>query len=85
MYIFDELSIGLYFRDVYLFNDLLKKIWDEGNIVLVVEYDFDVIKVVDYIVDVGFYVGSYGGEIMYIGDYDGLLDFGMLMGNYLGY
>lgn len=53
MYIFDEPSTGLHPRDVHLLNDLLKKIRDEGNTVLVVEHDPDVIKVADHIVDVG--------------------------------
>ena len=83
MYIFDEPSTGLHPRDVHLLNDLLKKIRDEGNTVLVVEHDPDVIKVADHIVDVGPYAGSHGGEIMYTGDYDGLLDSGTLTGNYL--
>lgn len=62
-YIFDELSIGFYLWDVYWFNELFVKLCDKGNMIFVVEYDLDVIKIVDYIVDVGLYVGKYGGEI----------------------
>jgi excinuclease UvrABC ATPase subunit len=83
MYIFDEPSTGLHPRDVHLLNDLLRKIRDEGNTVLVVEHDPDVIKAADYIVDVGPHAGSRGGEIMYTGSYEGLLTSGTLTGNYL--
>ena len=53
MYIFDEPSVGLHPRDVHRLNELLQKLRDKGNTVLVVEHDPDVIKVADHIVDVG--------------------------------
>ena len=53
MYIFDEPSIGLHPRDVHRLNELLQKLRDKGNTVLVVEHDPDVIKVADHVVDVG--------------------------------
>ena len=53
MYIFDEPSIGLHPRDVHKLNNLLMKLRDKGNTVIVVEHDPDVIKIADYIVDVG--------------------------------
>lgn len=63
LYIFDEPSTGLHPHDVYRLNDLLKKIRDKGNTVLVVEHDPDVIPIADYIVDVGPLAGSQGGQI----------------------
>ena len=58
MYIFDEPSVGLHPRDVHRLNELLRKLRDKGNTVLVVEHDPDVIKVADHIVDVGPRAGS---------------------------
>ncbi|MCL2560362.1 MAG: ATP-binding cassette domain-containing protein [Turicibacter sp.] len=83
MYIFDEPSTGLHPCDVYRLNDLLKKIRDKGNTVLVVEHDPDVIQIADHIVDVGPLAGRGGGEIMYSGTYKGLLESDTLTGNYL--
>ena len=74
VFIFDEPSIGLHPRDVHRLNDMLVKIRDKGNTVLVVEHDPDVIKIADYIVDVGPKAGSHGGNIMYEGEFKGLSD-----------
>lgn len=73
LYILDEPSTGLHPKDVYRLNQLLAKIRDKGNTVLVVEHDPDVIKEADHIIDVGPHAGSHGGEIMYSGSYEGLL------------
>ncbi|MCL1949349.1 MAG: excinuclease ABC subunit UvrA [Turicibacter sp.] len=83
MYIFDEPSTGLHPRDVYKLNNLLASIRDKGNTVIVVEHDPDVIKTADYIIDVGPKAGSGGGNIMYAGDYAGLLESGTLTGEHL--
>jgi excinuclease UvrABC ATPase subunit len=83
MYIFDEPSIGLHPRDVHRLNELLQKLRDQGNTVLVVEHDPDVIKVADHIVDVGPHAGSRGGEIVYEGTYAGLLEADTLTGQFL--
>jgi excinuclease UvrABC ATPase subunit len=83
MYIFDEPSIGLHPRDVHRLDELLQKLRDKGNTVLVVEHDPDVIKVADHIVDVGPHAGSQGGEIVYEGAYDGLLKADTLTGQFL--
>jgi excinuclease UvrABC ATPase subunit len=64
-------------------NELLQKLRDKGNTVIVVEHDPDVIKVADHIVDVGPLAGNHGGEIVYEGDYAGLLRAGTLTGNHL--
>ncbi len=84
MYIFDEPSIGLHPRDVHRLNELLIKIRDKGNTVIVVEHDPDVIKVADYIVDVGPYAGSMGGNIVFEGSYLELQKAKTLTGEYLG-
>ncbi|MED1795194.1 excinuclease ABC subunit UvrA [Brevibacillus nitrificans] len=82
-YIFDEPSVGLHPRDVHRLNDLLQKLRDKGNTVIVVEHDPDVIKVADHVVDVGPYAGSHGGTIVYEGSYQGLLASGTLTGNHM--
>jgi excinuclease UvrABC ATPase subunit len=83
MYIFDEPSIGLHPRDVHRLTELLQRLRDKGNTVIVVEHDPDVIKVADHIVDVGPYAGSYGGSIVYEGSYSGLLRADTLTGCYI--
>ncbi|MBO9600681.1 MAG: ATP-binding cassette domain-containing protein, partial [Cohnella sp.] len=82
-YIFDEPSIGLHPRDVHRLNELLLKLRDKGNTVIVVEHDPDVIKVADHIVDVGPHAGSRGGSIMFEGSFQGLLESGTLTGNHM--
>ncbi|WP_020614871.1 ATP-binding cassette domain-containing protein [Paenibacillus daejeonensis] len=82
-YIFDEPSVGLHPRDVHRLNELLQKLRDKGNTVIVVEHDPDVIKVADHIVDVGPHAGSRGGEIMYEGSFEGLLETDTLTGNHM--
>lgn len=57
IYVFDEPSTGLHPKDVHRMNDLLAEVRDIGNTVLVVEHDPDVIKIADYIVDVGLMLG----------------------------
>lgn len=83
MYIFDEPSVGLHPRDVHRLNDLLQKLRDKGNTVIVVEHDPDVIKVADHIVDVGPLAGTHGGTIVYEGSFDGLLQADTVTGNHM--
>lgn len=80
IYIFDEPSTGMHPRDVYRMTKLLQNLRDKGNTVLVVEHDKDVISIADEIVDVGPQAGRYGGEILYQGNYQGLLDSDTLTG-----
>lgn len=82
-YIFDEPSVGLHPRDVHRLNELLQKLRDKGNTVIVVEHDPDVIKVADHIVDVGPHAGSRGGNIVYEGSYAGLLEADTLTGTHM--
>jgi excinuclease UvrABC ATPase subunit len=83
LYIFDEPSIGLHPRDVHRLNDLLCKLRDKGNTVLVVEHDPAVIQVADHIVDVGPQAGNRGGEVVYQGDVAGLLRADTLTGKHM--
>jgi excinuclease UvrABC ATPase subunit len=83
LYIFDEPSIGLHPRDVHRLNELLQKLRDKGNTILVVEHDPDVIKIADHIVDMGPKAGSQGGEVVYQGDFNGLLQSGTLTGRFM--
>jgi excinuclease UvrABC ATPase subunit len=83
MYIFDEPSVGLHPRDVHWLNEMLQKLRNRGNTVLVVEHDPDVIKVADHIVDLGPRAGNQGGEIVYEGSYAGLLEADTLTGKFM--
>ena len=73
LYIFDEPSTGMHPRDVYRMANLLKKLRDKGNTVLVVEHDKDIIKIADEIIDVGPLAGKNGGIITFQGNYEELL------------
>jgi excinuclease UvrABC ATPase subunit len=83
MYVFDEPSVGLHPRDIHRMNELLLKLRDKGNTVLVVEHDPDVIKVADHIVDLGPHAGRQGGEIVYEGSYANLLKANTLTGRHM--
>ncbi len=66
-YILDEPTTGLHFQDIKLLLDVLNKLVDKGNTVLVVEHNMDVIKIADHIIDLGPEGGQKGGEIVAIG------------------
>jgi excinuclease UvrABC ATPase subunit len=83
LYIFDEPSIGLHARDVHQVNELLKRLRDKGNTVLVVEHDPDVIAVADHIIDMGPRAGRHGGQVVFQGTHDSLLSAGTLTGRCL--
>lgn len=83
IYIFDEPSIGLHPRDVHRMNELLQKLRDKGNTVIVVEHDPDVIKVADHVVDVGPLAGPHGGEIVFEGSYADLLNADTITGKHM--
>ncbi len=83
MYIFDEPSVGLHPRDVHRLNELLQKLRDKGNTVIVVEHDPDVIKVADYIFDVGPHAGTKGGEIVFEGSFAKLMKADTLTGKFI--
>ncbi len=72
-YILDEPTTGLHFQDISLLLNVLNKLVNRGNTVLVIEHNMDVVKMADYIIDLGPEGGSGGGSILYQGDIYGLL------------
>jgi excinuclease ABC subunit A len=73
LYVLDEPSIGLHPRDNERLVGILLQLRDQGNSVLVVEHDADMIRVADYVVDLGLGAGEQGGRVIYAGDLPGLL------------
>ena len=63
-YILDEPTTGLHFEDIRVLMQVLNKLVNKGNTVLIIEHNLDVIKTVDYIIDVGYEGGKGGGEII---------------------
>jgi excinuclease ABC subunit A len=63
-YIMDEPTTGLHFEDIRVLMDVINKLVDKGNSVLIIEHNLDVIKLADYIIDVGMEGGKGGGEIL---------------------
>ncbi|MGC6432665.1 MAG: excinuclease ABC subunit UvrA [Crocinitomicaceae bacterium] len=64
IYILDEPSTGLHFEDIRMLLEVLQRLVEDGNTVLVIEHNLDIIKVADYIIDVGPEGGKNGGEII---------------------
>ncbi len=73
LYVLDEPSIGLHSRDNLRLIAILRQLRDQGNTVLVVEHDADMIKVADHIVDMGLGAGEQGGRVVFSGTLDGLM------------
>ncbi len=67
LYILDEPTTGLHFEDVRVLLDVLNKLVERGNTVIVIEHNIDVIKMADYIVDLGKEGGKEGGDILFSG------------------
>jgi len=82
-YVFDEPSVGLHPHDVGRLAGLMQQLRDKGNTVLVVEHKPDMMAIADHIVDMGPLAGARGGEIVYAGDYQGLLTSGTLTGSHI--
>lgn len=74
LYIFDEPSIGLHPKDLQNIAKIIQQIRDKGNTVFIVEHDPDLIKIADWIVDMGPKSGKQGGQIVYQGTFAGLLE-----------
>jgi len=66
-YILDEPTTGLHFEDIRVLMDVLNKLANKGNTVLIIEHNLDVIKLADYIIDVGMEGGKKGGKILCTG------------------
>jgi excinuclease ABC subunit A len=67
LYILDEPTTGLHFEDVRVLLEILQGLVDRGNTIVVIEHNLDVIKVADYIIDLGYEGGDRGGEIIAFG------------------
>jgi excinuclease ABC subunit A len=67
IYILDEPSTGLHFEDIRMLLLVLNRLVEEGNTVLVIEHNLDIVKVADYIVDLGLEGGKGGGQILFSG------------------
>ena len=74
LYVLDEPSIGLHPRDNERLMRILRELRDQGNTVLVVEHDADIIRAADYLVDLGLGAGTRGGQVVYAGPYARLED-----------
>jgi excinuclease ABC subunit A len=73
LYVLDEPSIGLHSRDNLRLIAILRQLRDQGNTVLVVEHDADMIKVADHIVDLGLGAGEQGGRVVFSGTLEALM------------
>ena len=67
LYILDEPTTGLHFEDIKILLDVLQRLVDKGNTVIVIEHNLDVIKVADYIIDMGPGGGKNGGQVVTVG------------------
>lgn len=83
LYILDEPSIGLHQRDNVRLINSLKQLRDNGNSIIVVEHDKDIMKEADYIIDIGPGAGSGGGEVMFQGTPAKMLESNTLTASYL--
>ncbi len=82
-YLFDEPTAGLHPHDIQRMNDLLLRLRDKGNTVLVVEHKPETIAIADHVVDLGPGAGSAGGEVVFAGSVDALRRSGTLTGRHL--
>ena len=64
----DEPSVGLHAADVHRLIDVLQRLVDEGNTVVIIEHNLDIVKVSDWIIDLGPEGGDSGGEIIAVGE-----------------
>ncbi|MEU7432465.1 excinuclease ABC subunit UvrA [Streptomyces sioyaensis] len=82
-YVFDEPTIGLHPHDIQRMNDLLLRLRDKGNTVLVVEHKPEVIAIADHVVDLGPGAGTAGGTVCFEGTVEGLRTGGTVTGRHL--
>jgi len=67
LYILDEPTTGLHFEDIQVLMRVLNKLTDKGNTILIIEHNLDVIKMADFLIDIGPEGGQKGGEILFEG------------------
>ena len=82
-YVFDEPTTGLHPHDIQRMNELLLRLRDKGNTVLVVEHEPETIAIADHVVDLGPGAGAAGGQVVFEGTVDGLRASGTLTGRHL--
>ncbi|MFI7231697.1 ATP-binding cassette domain-containing protein [Nonomuraea angiospora] len=82
-YVFDEPTIGLHPHDIQRMNDLLRRLRDKGNTVLVVEHKPEAIAIADHVVDLGPGAGTAGGTVCFEGTVEGLRASGTVTGRHL--
>lgn len=82
-YVFDEPTIGMHPHDIQRMNELLLRLRDKGNTVLVVEHKPEMIAIADHVVDLGPGAGTAGGKVVFAGTVDGLRASGTLTGHHL--
>lgn len=73
LYILDEPTTGLHFEDIRILLNILNKLVERGNTVVVIEHNLDVIKCMDHLIEMGPDGGKYGGRLLYCGTPEGLL------------
>ncbi|WP_299149515.1 excinuclease ABC subunit UvrA [uncultured Dokdonia sp.] len=66
-YILDEPTTGLHFEDIRVLMEVLNKLVDKGNTILIIEHNLDVVKMADHIIDIGYEGGKGGGEVVAVG------------------
>jgi excinuclease ABC subunit A len=74
LYILDEPTTGLHFEDVRVLLEVLNKLVDRGNTIIVIEHNLDVVKMADYIVDLGKEGGKAGGNVIFSGSPENLAE-----------
>jgi len=82
-YVFDEPTVGLHPHDIQRMNDLLLRLRDKGNTVLVIEHKPETIEIADHVVDLGPGAGTTGGQVVFEGTLAGLRASGTLTGRHL--
>lgn len=83
VYVFDEPSVGLHPEDIKLLKDSLIKLRNHGNTILIVEHHREIIKMADFVIDMGPKAGAHGGEIIFKGTYEELINSDNLTGKLL--
>ena len=73
LYILDEPTTGLHFEDIKVLLEMINKLVDKGNTVIIIEHNMDVIKTVDHVIEIGPNGGKYGGEIIFEGKPEDLI------------
>ena len=77
VYILDEPTTGLHFEDIRVLTDVLQKLVDRGNTVIVIEHNLDVVKLADYLIEMGPEGGRGGGQLLFEGTPEGLVKSGV--------